>query len=94
MIRLEDIAFSYRKGSAVLDHVNAEIGPGLTLLLGPNGCGKSTLLKIVAGIEMPDRGRASIGGFDLWKDEIAARKNLPTFHRNRTYRPTRPSPTF
>ncbi len=31
-------------------------------LVGPNGSGKSTLLKILAGIEMPDRGTRSLRG--------------------------------
>ena len=30
-------------------------------IVGPNGCGKSTLLKMVAGREVPDRGRVVLG---------------------------------
>jgi NitT/TauT family transport system ATP-binding protein len=33
-----------------------------TALIGPSGCGKSTLLRIIAGLEQPDAGSASIGG--------------------------------
>jgi NitT/TauT family transport system ATP-binding protein len=33
-----------------------------TALIGPSGCGKSTLLRIIAGLEQPDAGTASIGG--------------------------------
>ena len=29
-------------------------------LVGPNGAGKSTLLRILAGIELPDRGQRSV----------------------------------
>src|SRR6266850_565015 len=31
-------------------------------LVGPNGAGKSTLLKILAGLEVPDRGTRSLRG--------------------------------
>lgn len=45
-------------------------------MVGPNGCGKSTLLKIAAGVEKPARGRVTVGGDDLWRDEVASRSHL------------------
>jgi ABC-type multidrug transport system ATPase subunit len=79
VIRLSGVAFAYVPGEPVLAGVDAAeiaLGPGLTLLLGPNGCGKSTLLKIAAGVEMPDRGRVEVDGHDLWTAEVAARQSL------------------
>jgi ABC-2 type transport system ATP-binding protein len=76
VIRLRHVQFSYRQGESILDDLSLEIGPGLALLIGPNGSGKSTLLKILAGIERPDGGTAEIEGFDLWKNEVDARRNL------------------
>ena len=76
MIRFRDVCFSYTGHDFVLNGVNLEIHPGMTLLLGPNGCGKSTLMKIMAGVERPDSGVAEIEGHDLWTDEAAARRNL------------------
>ena len=76
MIRLREVDFSYEPAQAILGNVSLEIGPGLTLLVGPNGSGKSTLLKILAGIERPDRGSVEIEGYELWKDEVTARRNL------------------
>ncbi|HZF13113.1 MAG TPA: ABC transporter ATP-binding protein, partial [Thermoanaerobaculia bacterium] len=76
MIRLSGIGFSYGRGEPVLAEAEANLGPGLTLLVGPNGCGKSTLLKIAAGVELPDRGRVEIDGHDLWTNEVAARRSL------------------
>jgi len=76
MIRFRDVCYAYSPGDPVLRGVNIYIPAGLTLLLGPNGCGKSTLLKLAAGVERPDKGRAEIEGHDLWREEIAARRNL------------------
>ncbi len=76
MIRLRSVSFAYRPGEPVLDRVDLDLPPGLTLLVGPNGCGKSTLLKLAAGVEQPDAGTISIAGHDLWRDEVAARRGL------------------
>ncbi len=76
MIRFQDASFSYRRGESVISHLNLEISPGLNLVLGENGCGKSTLLKLAAGIEAPQGGSVEIGGHDLWRDEVAARRDL------------------
>ncbi len=49
----------------VLRDVSVDIASGsLTALLGPSGGGKSTLLRIVAGLELPDRGEVLINGVD------------------------------
>jgi ABC-type multidrug transport system ATPase subunit len=76
MIRFQDVSFSYEKEEKVLHSVNFELHPGLCLLLGPNGCGKSTLLKLAAGVEIPDSGQIAISGYDLWENEVPARRGL------------------
>lgn len=47
----------------VLDQISMQAeADEITVLIGPSGCGKSTLLRMVAGLEMPDRGDIRVGG--------------------------------
>ena len=58
MVRLRDISKQYPgQSSAAVDNVSLDIFEGeIFSLLGPSGCGKTTTLRMVAGLEMPDRG--------------------------------------
>jgi ABC-type multidrug transport system ATPase subunit len=76
MIEFHDVSFGYDDQETIVESADLRILPGLTLLVGPNGCGKSTLLKLAAGVEIPDKGRITVDGFDLWEDEVAARRKL------------------
>lgn len=76
MIQLDEVFFSYREGEPILEGITVEIPRGLTLVVGPNGAGKSTFLKIIAGVEKPERGRARIDGYDLWREEVASRRRI------------------
>lgn len=73
MIRLEDLSKQYGPFVA-LDGLSLEVHPGETLaLLGPNGAGKSTAIKALVGLLRPSRGRALVGGVDVWKDPVRAK---------------------
>ena len=52
--------------SLALDGFSLEIAAGeFMALLGPSGCGKTTALRVLAGFELPERGRVLADGVDL-----------------------------
>lgn len=64
-LRLERISKSYGHVWAVEDlDLTVEAGT-LVALLGPSGCGKTTTLRVVAGFEIANSGRITIGGEDV-----------------------------
>ncbi|BCW90500.1 Polysialic acid transport ATP-binding protein KpsT [Alphaproteobacteria bacterium SO-S41] len=70
MIRLIDVTKTYRSNQVrktVLDNVSAVFDTRHAYgILGLNGAGKSTLLRLVAGTEMPNRGRIYRGASISW----------------------------
>ncbi len=65
---LRDISFAVKNGEFVT-------------LLGPSGCGKTTLLRIIAGLEMPDRGQVVLGGIPV-TSLPANRRSVNTVFQN------------
>jgi ABC-2 type transport system ATP-binding protein len=45
-------------------------------LLGPNGAGKTTAVKILCGLVAPTSGEVRVGGVDVQRDPLAARRLL------------------
>jgi len=55
--------------------IDLEVRPGELLgLIGPNGAGKSTTVKILTGQLLADEGTVLVGGQDILKDPLAARR--------------------
>jgi ABC-2 type transport system ATP-binding protein len=74
MIRTEHLTKRYGGLTAVND-LNLDIPQGqLFAFLGPNAAGKTTTIKLLAGLLKPTSGRALIGGHDIQKEPLAARK--------------------
>ena len=73
MIWIHELEKSFGKEKELFDDVNLLIPTGATVgIIGNPGVGKSTLLNIVAGAELPDRGRVSMDGLSLWSGGIFA----------------------
>ena len=76
MIEVSNFHKEYHDLTAV-DDLTFSVAPGEVLgLVGPNGAGKTTTLRAMSGIIPPTRGRLSIGGFDIVKTPVEAKRRL------------------
>ncbi len=61
-------------GQTAVENLNLYVRKGeFITFLGPSGCGKSTTLRMIAGFEMPTKGKILLGGKDI--------TNLPPYER-------------
>jgi len=73
-VALHDVTKAFGT-NRVLDEVTFEGEFDHTLaLIGPSGGGKSTLLRLLAGLDIPDKGTLFVNGFELPQDEGALRR--------------------
>ena len=74
MISIQGVTKNYGRKLAV-DNLTLEIAPGeFFAILGHNGAGKTTTIKMIAGLLRATSGRIIVGGVDVQKDPIAAKK--------------------
>ena len=72
ILTMKDVWFQYDRGSEpVLRGLNLDVKEGeLFCLMGGNGAGKSTTLKAAAGILKPQRGKVTVDGLTVTKDNL------------------------
>jgi len=72
-IQVNDIVKKFGDFTAV-DHISFDVEEGEIFgLLGPNGAGKSTLIRMLATLSRPTSGTATIGGYDIVKEDSKVR---------------------
>jgi daunorubicin resistance ABC transporter ATP-binding subunit len=60
-----------------LDGLDLEVDRGTVFgLLGPNGAGKTTLVRVLATLQRPSSGRASVLGHDVVAEPLAVRRRI------------------
>jgi energy-coupling factor transport system ATP-binding protein len=76
ILELQDINFSYHKGSPTIQNVSLTIHKGeMVSIVGTNGAGKSTLSKLICGFEKIQSGKILYKGEDITEDTIYERSN-------------------
>jgi ABC-2 type transport system ATP-binding protein len=74
MISIQHVSKRFGAVTAVRDLV-LEIPSGeLFCFLGPNGAGKTTTIKMLTGLLRPDAGEIRIGGMDIRREPVAAKR--------------------
>ncbi len=78
-LEIDDLTFAYPGGAPVCEALSFSVTEGeIACLLGPSGCGKTTVLRLIAGFEVPTRGRIALRGNVL----ADARSAIPAERRH------------
>ncbi|HJS30048.1 MAG TPA: ABC transporter ATP-binding protein [Anaerolineales bacterium] len=74
LLEIFELNKSYGAKSAVID-LNLKVFRGEIFgMLGPNGAGKTTTFKMVAGLLKPSSGRVLVGGYDIERQPLEAKR--------------------
>jgi ABC-2 type transport system ATP-binding protein len=81
MIHIRELTKQYGPITAV-NGLSLEIGDGeLFGFLGPNGAGKTTTIRILSTITLPSSGTVSIGGYDVVRQAVRAKRQIGVVHQ-------------
>ena len=65
-VAFEDVSFSYREDTPLIEHLDLVVEPGQTVaIVGPTGAGKTTLVNLVLRFYELDGGRITLDGVDI-----------------------------
>lgn len=77
-VRLEAMGLHKKFGGAVaVNDVSLSVRQGSIFgFVGPNGAGRTTTLSMMTGLLRPGAGQVLVGGIDVWREPIEAKKLL------------------
>jgi len=76
MIEAHDLTRQFGSFTAVAGVSFAVADGEIVGMLGPNGAGKTTTLRMITGFLPPSSGRVTLGGRDLFGDDVALRREI------------------
>jgi ABC-2 type transport system ATP-binding protein len=76
VIQVENLSKLFGDFAAV-NNISFHVKPGEIFgFLGANGAGKTTAMKMLIGISSPTSGKATVAGFDVYKEAESIKKNI------------------
>jgi len=76
VIKAEKLTKLFGDFTAV-DEISFEVGKGEIFgFLGANGAGKTTAMRMLCGLSIPTSGRATVAGFDVYKQTEKIKRNI------------------
>jgi ABC-2 type transport system ATP-binding protein len=75
VLKIRNLVKSYGNGPRAVDGLTLSVGEGeICGFIGHNGAGKTTTLKCISGVLPFDSGEILVGGIDIQKDPMAAKR--------------------
>lgn len=76
IISVNDLTKKFGSFTAV-DKISFDVTPGEIFgFLGANGAGKTTAMRMLCGLSIPTSGKATVAGFDVYKQTESIKKNI------------------